>query len=245
MELPIETLYPAAWEYMKVLCGLEGGRALAEQSGQRALQVRDQCFAGMLLHCMLFPFGTDCVRGEAFHIQDTVIPCGALGQIDKSSIQGGWAFLLRSPMPDIHQLPVSQMYFADAWETCFVDSGRDRLGELLLEDAKNGASGPLYITDTFAPGMAGMPSGAVREFFHFLDGERIGVRLRDSGMMDPVKSFVGIFLLLSKKQGEETGNCAECVAGRKSCIYCREYARRYGKGQGNFGITDGTVRQRG
>ena len=106
-------------------------------------------------------------------------------------------------------------------------SGRDWLRKTLLEEVKKDIGEDVYITDTLAPGMAGMPVESIQDFFKFMDGSKIGISLLESGMMTPVKSFVGIYLVMNKEQIVSTMNCEECLSGHKFCEYCKNFASVY------------------
>ncbi len=227
MYIDVEDLYDVAEQYMDVMCGYDRDSAMVEKSKKLAYKVRFNVFTGEKMPFLIKEFGRDCVNEDSFVIDGRTIKCGALSRIDNDSIKCGFAFLFHSPMPDIYSLSISQMYLADSWETCFVDAGRDILREQLLEKCRIDEDELLYITDTLAPGMAGMPSDEVGSFFQIFDASRIDMSLLDSGMMQPVKSFAGIYLVIDREQVLNTANCSECVSGHKCCEYCKNFAQHY------------------
>jgi len=227
LQVDVEELYDSAAHYMEIMCGFQRKGKMAEKSRVLAQEIKAKCFAGMQLSVLLQRFGQEEIEAEGFNFAGQRIACGSLGNISKEHILAGYVALLRSPMPDISTLPVSKMYLADSWETCFVDAGRDYLRPLLLEAEMSRLGRELYITDTLAPGMAGMPGDCVSSFFTFLDGAKVGVELTRSGMMNPVKSFVGIYLLLDRSEVVRTANCGECVSHGKNCAYCKNFALRH------------------
>lgn len=227
IKIDIEETYERAQSYMDIMCGFNRDSGMAVKSKVLAQKVREQNFNGMKMPFLVKGFGRQQINGEYFEFDNVKIKCTALNKFEKDNIYGGYVFLFRSPMPDIYSLPVSKMYLADSWETCFVDAGRDILREKLLKEAAFYFGKTLYITDTLAPGMAGMPSDSVKEFFKFMDAEKIGIKLMDSGMMNPVKSFVGIYLVIDKEHMVSTMNCNECLSGHKFCEYCKNYASVY------------------
>lgn len=231
IEVSIEELYVRAQRYMEIMCGHDRDSLMAKKSQDRADKVRTQVFDGMKMPFLIKKIEASDVKQDRFEIGDAVIPCGALENIDMNSVRGGYVFLFRSPIPDISRLPISKMFLADSWQTCFVDAGRDWLREELLHMAEEESGEQLYISDTLAPGMAKMPPETVPEFFKILNPKLIDVYLMKSGMMNPVKSFVGIYLLIDKEQMIATMNCGECLSDHKGCEYCKFFAYRYMDGE--------------
>lgn len=227
INVEVEKIYEKAEKYMEVMCGFHRNNSISEKSRIKAQKVRDKVFDGMEMPFLVKSFGREQIQDEYFCFDEVRIKCGALQKFKENEIKCGYAFLFRSPMPDIYSLPVSKMYLADSWETCFVDAGRDWLRKTLLEEVKKDIGEDVYITDTLAPGMAGMPVESIQDFFKFMDGSKIGISLLESGMMTPVKSFVGIYLVMNKEQIVSTMNCEECLSGHKFCEYCKNFASVY------------------
>lgn len=227
LQVDVEKLYDSAACYMEIMCGFRRKGKMAEKSRVMAEEIKHQYFDGSQLSVLLQHFGREEIEEAGFNFAGERIACTSLGKLNKEHILEGFVALLRSPMPDISQLPVSKMYLADSWETCLVDAGRDYLRPFLLEREMARTGQELYITDTLAPGMAGMPGDCIPSFFTFLDGDKVGVSLTYSGMMNPVKSFVGVYLLLDRQEVVRSANCGECLSHGKNCAYCKNFALRY------------------
>ncbi|MDO4203013.1 MAG: hypothetical protein Q4D07_00710 [Selenomonadaceae bacterium] len=227
LRVNVEELYESAAAYLDIICGLQRKGKMAARSRQLAEEIKNELFNGTQLEVLMQRFGRDEIEPEGFNFAGQRIACSSLKTVSRQHILAGYAVLLRSPMPDISQLPVSKMYLADSWETSLVDAGRDYLRPWLLERETERLGQELYISDTLAPGMAGMPSDCIRSFFGFMDGSRVGVSLTRSGMMNPVKSFVGIYLLLDRQEVIRTANCGECASQGKTCAYCKDFAQRH------------------
>ncbi len=220
-------MYSRAEKYLTVMCGLDRNTKLSQKTKENAIMVRDSLFHGTTTDFVIMPFDKSAISGDVFEFENIKIKCNALSKIDYNSICAGCAFMFHSPMPDLSKLPISNIFLADSWETCFVDAGRDELRERILKEYSEIHSGEYYITDTLAPGMSGMSSSSVRAFFEFMNFNSIGLKLLDSGMMTPVKSFVGIFLVLDRKYVTAQANCSECISNHIGCEYCKNYAERY------------------
>ncbi|WKY44046.1 hypothetical protein Q5O14_15680 [Eubacteriaceae bacterium ES2] len=220
-------LYDLAYPYMSVICGYDRSTAMAQKSQKQAMKLREKIFDDTTIDFLIAPFGKECVKGDAFLFDDQTIPCDFLNNIAPDSIQGGYAFMFHAPMPDLSAYSVSDMYAADSWETCFVDAGRDVLRQLLLKKYSAENRGVHYITDTMAPGLFGMKASSLHSFFKMMDGAKINLALLNSGMMDPLKSFAGIFLILDREQIQSSMDCANCLSDGKNCNYCKNYTVNY------------------
>ncbi|MDO4553557.1 MAG: hypothetical protein Q4B70_00245 [Lachnospiraceae bacterium] len=227
LTIETEKLYDLSEQYMAVMCGFDRDTKGAKKIRDNAMKVRKKIFDGTKMDFLLRPFTKECVKEDHFLLENYKIECNILSKVDLESVLGGYVFMFHAPMPDLSSYPVSEMYLADSWQTSFVDAGRDVLRELLLKKAKKEYKKELYITDTLAPGMFGIASSKVRTFFRFMDHKKIDLELLESGMMNPVKSFVGIFLLLDQEMVLSSMNCSECLSGHKNCEYCKNYAARW------------------
>ncbi len=224
ISLPTSALYEAAEPYMDVMCGFSRRTKQVEKSRRAAMKVRAALFDHTETPCLVAPIGKECIGREHFAVEGGQIACTVLGQLKQQGIYGGYAFMLHAPVPDLSALPIAEMYLADCWQTCLVDAGCDVLRQLLLEQAETTLHKKLYITNALAPGMYGIKAENVKDFFTMMDGSQIGIRLLESGMMDPVKSFVGFFVLLDRQVVIAETDCAQCMSGHKHCAYCKNYA---------------------
>lgn len=227
ISIATETLYDIAFDYMSVICGFDRGTLMSEKSKKNALEIREKIFNNTTMDFLITSFGKECVEHDVFILDEQRISCEFLNNIESESIQGGYAFMFHAPMPDVSAFSVSDMYAADSWETAFVDAGRDVLRKLLLEKYSNENNGTYYITDTLAPGLFGMKASNLCTFFKFMDSTKINLKLLDSGMMDPLKSFAGIYLILDREHIIASMDCTNCISGGKSCNYCKNYTVNY------------------
>jgi hypothetical protein len=104
------------------------------------------------------------------------------------------------------------------WQTAFVDVARD----LLQNYITNTFTYKSYaISDSFGPGFFGMPASDTLKFFSILDAEKIGASIRPGGLMIPVKSYAGFFLVTDKEESLSSKDCDSCMSNRKTCSYCK------------------------
>ena len=142
-------------------------------------------------------------------------------------------------------------FYKDTWGTAYIDGGRDMLKEWIYEqnikskvesqiETKSGLQGEseaeshwkskeennfeqndIVISDSFGPGFYGMDISYIKDFFSFMNNEEIGMSLMKSGMMLPIKSFAGFFIVLEKGSKLPESACQNCIMKTKSCVFCR------------------------
>lgn len=225
--IPIEEVYDSAEKYMAIMNGYNREGKAAEKSREKAMKTRTELFDGLSMDVLLANFTNECIEDTDFVFDGERIQCKKLPGIDKESVVGGYVFMFHAPMPDLSQFPISKQYLADSWQTAFVDVGRDVIRKKVLEMAEQEYDKKLYITDTIAPGMYGIDGSKTKNFFRFMNADKIELGILESGMMVPVKSFVGIFLVLNRDTVIQTMDCSECLSGGKMCEYCKNFAERY------------------
>jgi hypothetical protein len=63
--------------------------------------------------------------------------------------------------------------------------------------------------------------GELQNFFQLLDADSIGVRLSDSGMMLPLKSYAGFYLIVDDPGQLSAQDCAPCSKNLIGCQFCK------------------------
>ena len=201
IQIKTEHVYHLAIKQMESLCGLNRDNNAARKSRAKAEDVWQNIFVGTDVDVLLVPFTRENVRDESLVFDDTEIPCDFVTKQAKEII-GGYAFMLHAPTIDLAAFPVSRQYYIDSWQTCIVDSSAQHLRKLLLEHEERESGDEISISQLIAPGLGGIPGSSVGQFFEFMNHERIGMELTKSGMMIPVKSFVGVYLFLMRNGKE-------------------------------------------
>ena len=141
-------------------------------------------------------------------------------------------------------------FYKNTWGTAYIDGGRDLLKEWIFEENKKSQVGSkgetkaglqgeseeetkaesqgeskeqneIVISDSFGPGFYGMDVSYIKDFFSFMNNEEIGMSLMKSGMMLPIKSFAGFFIVLKKGSKLPESACQNCIMKTKSCVFCR------------------------
>ena len=227
LKIESEKLFLVASKYMDVMCGFKRDSHIAQKSRKKAYDIFTNIFHDTTVDFVIKTIDPGIVCDGYFDFPEERIECDALNKIDLSHVKYGYAFMFHAPMPVMNDYIISDMYLADCWETCLVNAGRDVLRSMLLEECCQKDDKSYFITDTLAPGMSGMPSDSVAKFFNIINAESIGMELTDYGMMLPVKSFVGIYLVLDQEYISSVANCQECMSHHTKCEYCKNYRKLY------------------
>ncbi len=218
IKISVENLLPKAREYMSKMCGFNRANDRAKKALERANKIQEEFFGDASVSVLMSEMSGNAIEENSIKIGNKALKCSVLDRLKGSKIEKIRIFMLRSPMPDLSKLPISQMYLADTWQTAFVDSARDYLRENFQKESEN-----LFVTDAIGPGLYGMDAYSLSSFFEVLDGEKVGIKLESYGMMHPVKSIAGFFLFVDNEVALPPLNCRECIGNKSGCIHCKNY----------------------
>ena len=102
----------------------------------------------------------------------------------------------------------------DMWGTAFVDAGLELLRNKITEDNPEKC-----VSYPFGPGFYGIKINAVETIYNALDCEDSEIGLKN-GLLSPMKSSIGFFLVSDNKADLPLRDCISCV-GDTSCEYCK------------------------
>lgn len=156
-----------------------------------------------------------------------------LSIIEKSSVIKIIPYILTAgnyELDDSHSM--LDKFYADTYGTAYVDAGRDELKIELLEKAQKEISGherrDIFISDSIGPGFYGIDTSKVGDFFKILHGDKIGVKTNDYNVILPVKSCVGIFIIVDNPKLLPDYDCMSCTTKDINCTFCRRKDRETG-----------------
>jgi len=129
---------------------------------------------------------------------------------------------------------------AHMWGTAYVDAGRiileNRIREQALDEPENGAGagngdrgpegGGRLLSPAFSPGFYGMDNKDNITIVDLLGAGEIGVRCVDTGVMLPVKTCTGLFLVTDGNVRFPGDECLVCIGNKTSCAECMIGNRR-------------------
>lgn len=205
--------------------------------------MKDQVKNEMRVKVIASSFGLEVINHNSIIIEGKSFSCNILSQIDRKHVIGIYAYMLTIGEMNLIANDLLEQYYIDAWGTAYVDASREILKLKLKEKAytdfnKNNPNNEnqnsnhpnlddnkIWISDSFGPGYYGMDISLVDKFFHILDGDKIGIRQMESGIMVPVKSNVGFFLVTDKKIELPSSDCKSCLGVSSGCDYCNSSKR--------------------
>lgn len=102
----------------------------------------------------------------------------------------------------------------DACGSAYVEEGCDRAEKEIAARCPG-----LFLTDRFSPGYGDLPLNVQPALLRAVDGERrLGVTVKDSCMLSPVKTVTAVIGLARRPQPARLRGCAHCSM-QNSCAY--------------------------
>ncbi|MCR5034533.1 MAG: ASKHA domain-containing protein [Clostridia bacterium] len=151
-------------------------------------------------------------EGMFLRIDGVELKCNAFEQIDSDQIKGAYVYFIYAGDYYLEDEPIMNQLLADMWGTAFVDATRADFGRVLGQEAN--------LSDEFGPGFFGMDVGQMNELAKLVDPSLIGVEIRETGVLLPLKSCGGLYLAVEDGYIPLDSACMDCKGTLKSCSYC-------------------------
>lgn len=173
-------------------------------------------------------------------VQGRTFTCKPFYLIRPEAVRGVYLYAITAGDWSMDGREIMDQLYADMWGTSYLDAARKILPDIILEDffskgifAKNVLSedpsskrssecskDKIIITDSFGPGFYGMETGDTTKIFELIDGSKISVVCKESGVMVPLKSCSGIYLIVDADTELPGINCEACLGNMMSCNMC-------------------------
>ncbi len=158
------------------------------------------------------------IQGEAF-------ACNPFFLIKPEKVKGVYLYAITAGDYSMDDREIMDQLYADIWGTSYVDAGRIILEEYILEDfldrnRTQGYQNSVLISNSFGPGFYGMETGDTKKIFNIIDGSKVGIDCRESGIMVPLKSCTGIYLIVEAGTELPKIECETCLGSTISCNMC-------------------------
>lgn len=151
-------------------------------------------------------------EGASLTIDGVEIACRAFEQIDRDQIRGAFVYFIYAGDYTMDEETIMDQLLADMWGTAFVDAIREYFQHHLEEYAN--------LSDEFGPGFYGMDMLMMKELSRLVDPGRIGMEVRDNGILLPIKSCGGLYLDVEEGYVPLDNACMDCRGTMTSCSYC-------------------------
>ena len=164
--------------------------------------------------------GPECFRDGLICLEGETLRAEAFAMISESSVHSVIPFIVTVGECECDEdAPLMDRFYAYMWGTAYADAAREYLEDELKADLLRDAAG-LKLSTAFGPGFYGMDNKQSASISRILSADEIGITVRESGVMVPIKSCSGVFFLTGPEAEFPTDECLHCNANRGGCAHC-------------------------
>ncbi|HZK02755.1 MAG TPA: hypothetical protein VFC96_07830 [Anaerovoracaceae bacterium] len=196
-----------------------------------AIKVRDDGIEGIQLSALISSFGPEVFSNRKIVYEGNEIYCEAFNRIPKENVKKVYLYIITAGECtfDPDDAIIKQLY-ADIWGTVYVDVGRDLLERVIEVDAENSLrdtpGGGGFLSTPISPGFFGMRTEESKNINAILSGEEIGISVRDNGIMLPLKTCSGLYLVVDDPDEMPEPECKDCIGSAGGCSLCKVMTER-------------------
>lgn len=228
--------YEPARNYFIRNCGFDLATEKHRRMMAEGLAARERGLAGISLRGLVACYGGQVWQDGGILIDGIRLICPAFSQIEGAHVHGVYLYVVTAGTCNYSQEDdIMVQLYADIWGTSYVDAARDLLEKDLIvrlkqeypqEFGKN-----LFLSGGMGPGFYGMPPEQTKDIFQILDiaNKLPGVEVRESGIMLPLKTCAGLYLLTDDLAGLPSPDCRDCIGNALGCEFCGIRIKREGK----------------
>ena len=188
-----------------------------EWQRETALEIYQNSFRKKKITFLLQPFDASCVKRSSFRFGEQEVFCQVLERIPEEEIVQGYLYTFHAPAAE-EGASLLEQFYGECWQIACMDAGRIWLQQYLTR--KHSIRSEHFVTEAFGPGFYGMPMDAVRQLHSVIRGERVGVTLGADGTLQPLKSSIGLYLVMKKALPFSMKDCMGCIGNWKGCSLC-------------------------
>ena len=152
--------------------------------------------------------------GRAVRIGSEIFQCNAFELLNESDVNGVYVYALTAGEYDSKEESILNRLYADIWGTSFTEAARILMSKELGKRDE--------LSDSFGPGFYGMDLIEMSKIDRLLGFEKIGIELKKSGILVPVKSCAGLLFSVTDSYQKMNSACRDCLGNHKSCKLCRQ-----------------------
>lgn len=226
LRIPEGDLYKEAQEHFIHICGLSKESSRQLKMLNLGTHSRLKGMAGLNIKAIVKSFDADVYRDRIIQINGKTFSCNGFENIPDAIIKKVFFYIVTvgECTSDQNDDIMTQLY-ADIWGTAYTEAARDYVKNRILSDLIREFPGQLgnglFLSETFGPGFYGMDVLQSIDLFTLLEGRRIGMEVRESGILVPLKSCSGIFLAVTDPKALPHPDCRDCLGNAVSCSFCR------------------------
>lgn len=217
-----------AMEYFLKICGFNREGEKYRRMLKQGMDIKDRIRDRVDIKAVVSSFPGSSIKGSKAELNGVTFECNAFQRLSPEHISGVYAYLLTAGIFELDDgEPILDQLYADIWGTAYVDAGIEVLKKIVEADLNDdGRSGDIIVLDSFGPGFYGMDVNQVCRFFELLEGDKIGVTVRSSCLMLPLKSCSGFFVGVDDKTSLPGSDCKSCRSEYKNCAFCHAAIKR-------------------
>ena len=199
-------------------CGFDMSKPRHQKMMDEALSVLSAEKPEVEMKAVCSRLGKDAYSEGKVVVDDVEITCNGFSRISDEDVLDVYMCVVTAGDWYMKEATrARQQVYMDTWGTAFADGAK-----VLLEDQlKSALADDGFLSDPFGPGYYGMPSSDTHKFAEILDMSLIGVGVRDSGIMVPLKSIAAIYLVTNNESVLPPMACSECFGRVDGCRYCK------------------------
>ncbi len=192
---------------------------------ERAEKIKEEIKDCVDIRAVVSYFDEFQMMEDILTVKGRTFQCNPFSLMSPSAVKGVYLYAITAGDFSVDDREIMDQLYADMWGTSYLDAGRKTLAEYILADfsaiSKSGRrEEKVIVTDSFGPGFYGMEAGDTRKIVELIDGSKIGVECRESGMMVPLKSCAGIYLIVEEGTVLPSIHCEACLGSDISCNMC-------------------------
>ncbi len=212
-----------AVEYFIKICGFNREGEKNKRLLARGMEIREKIRDKVDIRAVISSFSGSVLYKNTAVLSGITFECNVFQRLNPSHTLGVYAYILTAGSFELDDsTSVLDQLYADIWGTAYVDAGIEILRGYVEKDLKERANErEFYVLGSFGPGSYGMDVNQVGNFFGLLDGDRIGVKVKNSSLILPLKSSAGFFVGIDEKTSLPASDCKSCRAENKNCTFCQ------------------------
>ena len=149
----------------------------------------------------------------------TSVDCLAFEQLDPASLEGVYVYAVSAGDYYLEDRPIMDQLYADIWGTAFTDAIRAMLVDAVRKNCRE-EDVKFNTSDSFGPGFYGMDSFEMHKMPLLVDFDGMGMEVKESGVILPLKSCAGIVFRVNDKYEHLNSACELCYGSKKTCSLC-------------------------
>jgi hypothetical protein len=228
-----EEVFPLAERFFLRSAGFDLETPKHRRMYEEAQAVRKAGFGGICVEGFYAGYGAEVYDGVGVEIDGKRIVATAFQQMPAETVKRVVLYIITAGECSVSDdADIMAQLYAHMWGTAYVDAGRILLETKIKEkmfaevESETNSTAALGMSPGFSPGFYGMENKDSLTIVDLLGAGEIGVSCMDTGVMLPVKTCSGIFLITDGSVSFPGDECLVCIGNKTGCADCMIGNRR-------------------